>query len=439
MTKYVEHDRPSDKPKRSKNSGFFALDTHQFRRIPELGLGIEEAATYLALLKSTDESNILSKGGVNSVTNYTGLSRAEVKRSKERLVNVGLIIPCAVERARARTVVRQELPTHDSRTPLAPKEKAIIEAINAGQQPETQSQKQAAHRAAQKGWIENRSDGWRLLETMNKVAFVPNSFVATKTGSSPLARLVNNGELGPIMLAAELYQLQDLMDHRGVPLEAIRGYFKPYLDSYSVDNQCRLHTLVAGRDYSDKEGSFTAVQKNKWHLSYDNFWDNIHALDAAHVIEWAVYSANGRHDDQYAYNRPQRPLGVLRNGKQLLDTPESRPAFMSFLINKLTELNGVLSSNLPELVEEWRTTNYIYAVENASVSHVEGVSILRMAHRAATERKAVWYRDLIKECDRAFFFLEKIARNNFPQISDFTSQIYNTAQFGSSYLNEAQR
>jgi hypothetical protein len=37
----------------------------------------------------------------------------------------------------------------------------------------------------------------------------------------------------------------------------------------------------------------------------------------------------------------------------------------------------------------WQQKSAIYALENASVAHVEGVGILRMTHRAATEKSRV--------------------------------------------------
>ena len=66
--------------KKAKSKGFFTLDVHQFERIRQNNLGVEEAATYLSLLKSTDQSNVVSVGGVNSVQRYSGLTRAEAKK-----------------------------------------------------------------------------------------------------------------------------------------------------------------------------------------------------------------------------------------------------------------------------------------------------------------------------------------------------------------------
>lgn len=418
--------------KKAKSKGFFALDVHQFERIRQNGLGVEEAATYLSLLKSTDQSNVVSSGGVRSVMDYSGLSRAEVKRAIRHLENRGLVECLEVERKRARKAERHNLPIHDSRRSLSPKEQGIVDAIEAGQQPIGNSNIQAAHRAASKGWVEKRSDGWQIIEHSNTVAFIPNSFVQVSEGHSPLYRLVNGGELGPIMLAAELYQLQNLMDERGVPLDVIRGYFYP-VGSQRVQNH-RLHRLYAGRQAPDSEtgsmGFGKACEPSGFRdYEQDTFWPWLEALDAAHVVEWAVYNANGQPNGKYAYNRPQRPLGVLRNGRQVLNTPESRPAFMAYLVARLHESGGQVTESLPQLIEEWRTTSPVIAFENASVSHVEGVSILRMAHRAGTENAKVWYRDLCEECDKAFFFVEMAARSYFPQISGIIQEIQNTPNF----------
>ncbi len=419
--------------KKVKSKGFFALDVHQFERIRQNGLGVEEAATYLSLLKSTDQSNVVSSGGVRSVMVYSGLTRAEVKRAIRHLENRGLIECLEVERKRARKAERYNLPIYDIRRSLSEKERAIVDAIKAGQQPSGNSDIQAAHRAASKSWVEKRSDGWQIIEHSNTVAFIPNSFVQVSEGHSPLYRLVNGGELGPIMLAAELYQLQNLMDERGVPLDLIRGYFQASDDSSIRIQNHKLHYLYEGRDYEDHEtGETESMSQACNHLWRSEggrvFWDNLCALDAAHVTEWAVYSANGKPpvNDEYGYNRPQRPLGVLRNGRQVLNTPESRPAFMAYLVARLHEAGGQITESLPQLIEEWRNASPVIAFENASVSHVEGVSVLRLTHRAKTENMKVWYRDLCQECDRAFFFVESAARTYFPQISGIAQEIQNT-------------
>lgn len=163
--------------KTPKSKGFFALDVRQFESVRTKRLGVEEAATYLCLLKSTDQSNVTSSGGVRSVMDYSGLTRAEVKRAIRHLEDSGLIECLEVERKRARKVPRHNLPIYDSRKILSAKEKKVVDAIQTGEEPIGPSAIQAAYRAASKGWIEKRSDGWQVIEHANTVAFIPNSFV----------------------------------------------------------------------------------------------------------------------------------------------------------------------------------------------------------------------------------------------------------------------
>ena len=176
------------------------------------------------------------------------------------------------------------------------------------------------------------------------------------------------------------------MDDRGISTDIIRGYFRS--ENYSKFGLYNIRQLEAGRLYEDpetgEESEFDRAYQHDWRTS--DFWENLKVLDAAHVIEWAVYSANGRpkETNQYGFNRPQRPLGVLRNGKQVLNTPESLPAFMAYLIHRVQTEGADINRPLSELIADWRESSPVIAVENTSVSHVEGVSVLRMAHRATT-------------------------------------------------------
>ncbi len=410
---------------KSKSKGFFALDVHQFELIKNYNLGVEEAATYFCLLAGTDQSNVTSSWGINSVVSCAGLTRTEAKRAVQKLDQCGIINCLEVARLRARTAKRYSVPIYDNRRPLSAKEKKIVDSIVAGQPPANPSDVQAAHRAKQKGWIEIRSREWHVIEHSNTVAFIPNSFVKVSEGHSPLYRLVNNGELGPLMLAAELYQNQNLLEDRGVNVDILRGHFRN--EGYSNFGLFKIHKLKEGRIYEDpetgEEKQFPRVYNRKWRTS--DFWENLSALDAAHVTEWAVYSANGKpnNDDEYGYNRPQRPLGVLRNGKQVLNTPESIPAFMAYLIHRVQTEGGDINRPLSELIADWRGRSPIIAVENTSVSHVEGVSVLRMAHRAATENCKVWFRELCDECDGTFLFLEEAAQSNSEQLVNIADKI----------------
>lgn len=414
-----------------KSRGFFALDVDQFSRIGSLNLGIEEAATYLALMKGTDETNTISRGGIKSIMEYTGLSRAEAKRAVDHLDRHGLLQKVHVERARARTAPRYVLPQHEPRRALAKIEADIVAQIEAGQQPQGKIQINAAGRAAQKGWIEKQSQGWALLPPTRRVAFIPNTFVHAEGWQSPLKRLVQIGEIGPALLAAELYHKQDLMNERGVPLASIRSYFHSTMSVTLGGNAkgYRLHELEEGGRVDEEGNAFDQSGHPSHFKSNGTFWDDLRSLEKAHIVEWAVYSANGKPKHTYDYKRPQRPLGVLRGGKHVLNAPEANPAFVAYIAYLEHHRNfGEESRPIDQMIRSWREDSPIIAIEEAHVPHVEGVGILRMVHRAATENTAQWFRDLHQECRECLFFLENAMKAAFPHMPELKGKYMETAE-----------
>lgn len=406
-----------------KSKGFFALDVDQFFNIQDKGLGIEEAAAYLALMKGTDQTNTISRGGVNSVTEYTGLTRAEAKRAIDQLVLAKLVERIDVDRLRAKTVPRFKLPPYESRKPLAAQEASVVAAIGAGNQPTSTSDKNAAFRAMGKGWLEKLSTGWAPVPGAQRIAYIPNLFVDSQGQTSPLERLVQIGEIGPLMLTAELYHKQDLMNERGVPTSDVRAYYqsRSSVTAGSTPSGFRLHNMTEGRSYkmSGEEKSFAkAYEPSKFRHPNETFWTDLRALDAAHVTEWAIYSANGKPADEYAFNRPQRPLGVLRNGKHVRNIPEADVSFVSYMMWTEQERlkNAANASTAEEARNFWCEYAPLIVVENAHVTHVEGVGILRMVHRADTENTAQWWRDLHKQRRESLFFLEGVLKAAFPEI-----------------------
>lgn len=408
-----------------KGKGFFALDVDQFFKIQDKGLGIEEAATYLALMKGTDQTNTISRGGVNSVMEYTGLARSEAKRAIANLARVELLEVLDVERIRARTAERYRLPPHEGRQPLTALEASVVADLELGLQPTTTKDKNTAFRAGQKGWIEKLSTGWAAVPASQRIAFIPNMFVDAPGQASPLGRLVQIGEIGPVMLAAELYHRQDLMNERGIPSSDLRSWFHSSASTTAGNSASgyRLHYLERGRSYTrkdratGKEESGNAVSScdpNKWR---GGLWDNLAHLERAHIVEWAVYSTNGKPPPYPAFNRPQRPLGVLRNGKHVQKTPEADAAFVSWLMwCEQQRIAQKWESHSTEVLgQAWRDNPHIVAVENAHVSHVEGIGILRMVHRADTENTAQWFRDRHKERRDALFFLDGVRKAAFPE------------------------
>lgn len=413
-----------------KGKGFFALDVVRFFKIRDAGLGIEEAAAYLALMKGTDQSNVLSRGGINSVSEYTGLTRFEAKRAVGNLARAGIIEALDVERARARTVPRYRLDPHETRAALSDVEAEVVAEVELGNPVHGSRESSAAYRAAQKGWIERRGDGWAIVPRSPAVAFVPNLFVQMSGQVSPLARLVQIGELGPLMLMAEIYHKQDLMAERGVPIAQLSAHFRSTeaIGAGAEPSGYRLHWLEAGRQY-EEGGEVNGFDKLRDASAFnhpgDDFWRDLALLSRAHVIEWAIYSANGKPGSRYQRLRPQRPLGVLRNGKQVRDTPESAAALVAYglWLEQARIRHGETVPPVAEMIRDWLANSPLVAVENAHVEHVEAIGICRAVYRAGTENTAQWFRDLHTERRKALFFLDQARRAAFPEAADIYAEI----------------
>jgi hypothetical protein len=289
----------------------------------------------------------------------------------------------------------------DTRKPLAPKEQVALDAIRANVTPKIQD----AHRAARKGWIEKVGGLWAEVPVLTNCAFLPNSFVCTKMGSSPLARILNTGEIDPLKLAVRLYRRQNLMEARGVPLDDVKQHYHARTAQLG-QHRYKLIELHRGREW---EGAsfISSGRSHIFGLENEDFWPALDVLENCHAVEWAVYTANGKPVGKYDCGRVAKPVGVVRNGRLRTQAPESKPGLLAYMIGR-AHLDGF--TDTAEVVRGWGESNALMAVENASVPHVEGIGILRMTHRADTDNTKAWWRQISEESREAFFFYETVAK-----------------------------
>ncbi len=142
-------------------------------------------------------------------------------------------------------------------------------------------------------------------------------------------------------------------------------------------------------------------------LESEEFWPALRVLEHCHVVEWAVYTTNGKPVREYDYGRPAKPVGVVRNGRLQTQAPESKPGLLAYMIG-CVHLDGF--TDTAEVVRDWGESNALMAIENASVRHIEGVGILRMTHRADTDNAKAWCRQINEESRKAVFFYETVAK-----------------------------
>ena len=314
-------------------------------------------------------------------------------------------------RTRARTKPRYRLPITEKRPALAPKEQAALETIRSGGTPDTQ----AAYRAVSKGWIEKINGTWAEIPANPNLAFVPNSFVRTDTGMSPLARLLNAGEANPLLLALRLYGRQNLMEARGVPVESVTRHYHAYISQQLGTHPYRLVALAPGRTWEGEKSFERAGISSHFSLPNDDFWAALRVLEHSHVVEWAVYTANGKPTDKYASGRPVRPVAVVRNGVIQVAMPESGAGKLSRAIFCAHQNPAATPA---EIEGHWKGQGSLTAIEHASVPHTEGIGILRMTHRADTDNAKAWWHQINEECRDTIFFYRDVAAHLGIQLPD---------------------
>ena len=97
---------------------------------------------------------------------------------------------------------------------------------------------------------------------------MPNSFVRTNTGSAPLARLLNAGEIDALMLTLRLYGRQNLMEAGGVPLEDIRQHYHAHV-SQPGHHPYRFVCLEPGRTWADDDEAFDPERNSRQVRSHE--------------------------------------------------------------------------------------------------------------------------------------------------------------------------
>ncbi|MHA3980569.1 hypothetical protein ACW9UR_23120 [Halovulum sp. GXIMD14794] len=409
--------------------GFFGLDRARFEAIRSAGFGVAEIAAYLSLLKSTDSGNEISTGGVNSICNWSGLRPAEAKLAINNLSALGVLEVIPTDSARARRVPRHRLSNGDTRRRLAGKERLVFDLVKGGSQPKSVSEINAAHRAMKKGWMTKVGKLWEVNEYYAQPIFIPNNFVDADSAVSTLHRLVDMGVVEAIYYAVDLYGWQNLWEHRGIPRDKVEGHFM-VVDRFPLGAQ-DIRVLRANLCSAEGISGHFATTCDK------GYWDSaaghvrhpmIAILEDVGLLEWAIYSVSSVPESRAVQQRLKRPLGVLRRGQFVLDTPESRPAFMAYLISqmraaRISRSEGRLRVGLRRLVEQWRDSSAVIAVEERSASGISAVAVLRLANRAITANALAWHAELVKESENYFLFLKGVAEREFVEVTEFVKKI----------------
>ena len=212
----ITHSAPQNA---TATGGFFAVDSRIWLKVCQFGMN--EAIAYLVLARGTGRDNRTTTWSVESIERYTGISRhraaAAVKnlqaREFTRLLRDGTkpkyeLIPYAAPMQ----MVRQE---------LSQLEHYVVDLIARREEINGHREKQAAYRAAAKGWLATEGTGRLAVGSQPKTEadwiWLPNELVTGALEEVPPLELVRQTQ-DPMTLKLfiEMYHAQNLREDGGV-------------------------------------------------------------------------------------------------------------------------------------------------------------------------------------------------------------------------------
>jgi len=205
--------------------GFFAVDSRIWPKICELGMN--EPVAYLVQARGTGRDNRTTTWSVESIERYTGISRHRAAAAVKNLQAKGF-----TRLLRGGTKPKYELipyadPIKTVRKELSRFEQYVVDRIARGEELNEPREKQAAYRAATKGWLAADGTGRLAIASEPKAdadwIWLPNELVTGALGEIPPLELVRQTQ-DPmtLRLLVEMYYAQHLREDGGVSRRFMR-------------------------------------------------------------------------------------------------------------------------------------------------------------------------------------------------------------------------
>jgi hypothetical protein len=209
--------------------GFFAIDRRTWAKLSVPGR-MNEAVSYLVQARGTGRDNCTTSWSVEAVERYTGISRGKAKLAVQRLQADGFSRLLRGGTKPKYELVPYIIPT-GQRDDLSPFELHVVDLIRRSGEVENAREKQAAYRAASKGWLTRDAQGQFTIapapEITPDLIWLPNELVTGAAGEIPPLELVRQTQ-DPmtLRLLIDMYSAQNLREDGGVSRQIIWQEFK---------------------------------------------------------------------------------------------------------------------------------------------------------------------------------------------------------------------
>jgi hypothetical protein len=210
--------------------GFFQIDARTWAKVCVPGR-MNEAVSYLVLARGTGPDNRTTSWSVDAVERYTGISRRNAKAALRRNQADGFVrLLRGGTKPKYDLVPFSELPAATPRRPLSVVEQAVVDRIARSEDINATTQRQAAYRAVEKGWLVRDGEGRFALKTVEPDwIWLPNELVTGAVSEDPpLERVRQTQDAMTLRLFIDMYHAQNLCDDGGVSRRYMRFEYERF-------------------------------------------------------------------------------------------------------------------------------------------------------------------------------------------------------------------
>lgn len=375
---------------------FFVVDVDVFHSICDRE-PIGAALAYLILACGTGRDNVTSTWSAEAVKNYGGYTWRKAKDYVDRLIGDGF-----VERIVGGRKPRFRLLVPDPRRALSPLEQTTVDQVERGEAPATASEKNAAYRAEEKGWLERAYNGaLRVKECNRRLAWLPNELATGVAGAPPpLFRLSRAGEIDALRLLVDLYSLHDLPEHGGVSRELLHQEYERKLvasvGSFDVWRFSRVTRAVSWVDAMRRyrRAISEADQKQGINAGWLTF-RLVEMLELAGVLEWVAKLVDGPDFEA----RDVHPLSLHQCGALAAQGVEHELGLCAnaAAMAMLERLWGLDEDELIDRLDsKFGEAEFMLPIDRI-VQNVQVIGVPRLRYRPNTRRTSRWMAELSEQ------------------------------------------
>lgn len=380
-------------PGKSKKRGnFFAVDLPTFHAVCALG-DPDAVASYLILAAGTGADNRTSTWSREAINERTSLNWRRARDCVDKLANAGF-----VDWTKRGARPRLDLRPLDGRAPLSAMAAEMVKLVESGGQPVGQSQKAAAGRARELGYLVKDSGGSYAVAPPRKLQMVwmPKALVDGADGERPPVERVRRArDAMAFRLLVDLYANQDLAELGGVDRRWLQRKFKRetaratgcyQLWTFTYDNE----SVTWGGPFDIHKREPTPEEKKEGKNPAVDFFERLHILKDAGLIEWVYYLAEDDTDTSMLIH----PIAVDRQGG--VDWQAFETILGGYAIRAAVALydeDGADQETLSAYYERWCTSKVLLPAERL-LRKVQLFGVPRLRYRAKTSNAARWLEQL---------------------------------------------